>query len=42
MNHDVLTHLDLDNNQVEESKSVAYFDDRPAMLISDNVLERIS
>ena len=40
MDHDVLTHLDLDNNQVKESKSVAHFDNRPAMLISDNMLER--
>lgn len=32
ISRDVLTHLDLDNNQVEESKSVAHFDDRSAIL----------
>ena len=39
MDHDVLTHLDLDNNKVKESKSVAHFDDRPALLlIADSMM----
>lgn len=42
IDHDFVTHLDLDNNQVEESKSVAHFDNRSAMLISDNMLQTAS
>ena len=34
ISHDILTNLDLDNNEVEESKSVAHFDDRSANNVS--------
>ena len=34
ISRDVLTNLDLDNNEVEESKSVVHFDDRSANNVS--------
>jgi len=34
ISRDVLTNLDLDNNEVEESKSVVHFDDLSANTVS--------
>ena len=42
ISHDILTNLDLDNNEVEESKSVAHLmTDLQIMLVPDNMLRAL-